>query len=64
VKLTWFAQPYLKKTVLSKPVFYVALAAGAVIDFFANLSPFMCSRIWCFWVGGFEQIEFKFTVKK
>ena len=64
VKLTWFAQPYLKKTVLSKPVFYVALAAGTVIDFFANLSPFMCSRIWCFWVGGFEQIEFKFTVKK
>ena len=64
VKLTWFAQPYLKKTVLSNPVFYAASAAGAIFDIFAYLSPFICSRIWCFWVGGFEQIEFKFTVKK
>lgn len=64
VLLTWFAQPYLKKTVLSKPTFYVASFAGKIIDFFASLSPFICSRLWCFWVGGFEQVEFRFKVVK
>lgn len=31
-----------------------------VISGAANLSPNFCSRIWCFWVGGFEEIEFQF----
>lgn len=35
-----------------------------VINFFANLSPKACSRLWCFWVGGFEEIEFVFINKK
>lgn len=34
------------------------------INFLANLNPKFCSRIWCFWVGGFEEIEFKFICKK
>ena len=33
---------------------------GVVIDFFANLSPMFCSRVWCYIVGGFEEIEFDF----
>ena len=64
VKLTWFAQPYLKKSVLSPPVFYLASTIGWVLDGLARLSPFICSRLWCFWVGGFEQVEFEFRVKK
>lgn len=64
LKLRWFAQPYLKKTVLPGPVYYAAVAAGAFIDLLANLSPFFCSRLWCFWVGGFEEIEFVFKVRK
>ncbi|HSH66782.1 MAG TPA: methyltransferase domain-containing protein [Bacteroidia bacterium] len=64
LKLTWFAQPYFKKTVLSRPQFYTAFFLGKVFDFFANLSPFACSRLWCFWVGGFEEVEFNFIVKK
>lgn len=64
MKLHWFAQPYLKKTVLSKPVYYFSFLLGKLISFFANLSPIVCSRIWCFWVGGFEEIEFEFIVKK
>ncbi len=64
VTLRWFAQPYLKKTVLSPPVFWVARSLGAVWSFFANLSPFLCSRLWCFWVGGFEEVEFRLRVKK
>ncbi|MGD8367389.1 MAG: methyltransferase domain-containing protein [Desulfobacterales bacterium] len=63
-RLRWFAQPYLKKTVVSAPVFHLARAAGAVLDFLANLSPYACSRLWCFWVGGFEEVAFEFKVVK
>lgn len=64
MKFSWFAQPYLKKTVLSFTSFFIANLIGKILDFFANLSPFACSRIWCFLVGGFEEIEFHFRVKK
>ncbi len=64
MKLSWFAQEYLKKTVLPYPLFLIAKFIGKIIDFFANLSPFLCSRFWCFLVGGFEEIEFHFRVKK
>lgn len=33
---------------------------NAVITPLANLSPGLCSRLWCYWVGGFEQIEYVF----
>lgn len=64
VKLKWFAQPYLKKSVLPRWQYSCASGLGKVLDLFANLSPFACSRIWCFWVGGFEEIEFVLRVKK
>lgn len=64
LKLKWFAQPYLKKTVLSQPVYFLAYTMGVILDFAANLSPSICSRLWCFIVGGFEEIEFIFTCKK
>ncbi|MCK4318943.1 class I SAM-dependent methyltransferase [Candidatus Micrarchaeota archaeon] len=60
IKFTWNAQPYLKKTLFPFYIYYPTRAIGIVIDFFANLSPMICSRIWCFWVGGFEEIEFIF----
>jgi len=34
---------------------------GGVMNFLANLSPLACSRLWCFWVGGFEEIEYHFV---
>ena len=64
MRLTWFAQPYMKKSVLSAPLVFLGQALGIVIDFFANLSPWLCSRLWCYWVGGFEEIEFIFRVNK
>jgi SAM-dependent methyltransferase len=64
MRLHWFAQPYLKKTVMSRPLFYTARAVGKIIDLFANLSPFLTSRLWSYWVGGFEEIEFHFRVIK
>ena len=63
-RLRWFAQPYLKKLMLPTPLFLMGKGMGAVIDFFANLSPWLCSRLWCYWVGGFEEIEFVFRVDK
>lgn len=30
-----------------------------ILSFLANLSPQFCSRIWCHWVGGFDEIEFQ-----
>lgn len=64
VKLIWFAQPYFKKKVLSPINYYGAKTLGIFFDFLANISPFLCSRLWCFWVGGFEEVEFHFTIKK
>jgi SAM-dependent methyltransferase len=59
-KLSWFSQPYLKKSTLSTMAYYIGYSMGFVFDIFANLSPAACSRLWCFWVGGFEEIEFIF----
>lgn len=63
-RFRWFAQLYLKKTALPAKFYYPALMAGKIIDFFANLSPFFCSRVWCYWVGGFEEVEFIFVKKQ
>ncbi len=37
--------------------------ASTIISWCANLSPALASRIWCFWVGGFDEIEFVFKKK-
>ncbi len=37
---------------------------GIIISFFANLSPRFCERIWCYTVGGFEEMQFKVRVQK
>jgi SAM-dependent methyltransferase len=60
VKLHWFAQPYLKRSVLNLPLFLAGKAIGSLINVLANLWPIFCSRIWCYYVGGFEEIEFVF----
>lgn len=64
IKMTWFAQKYLKKKTISKTMYSLALIFDKIFSFLANLSPTFCSRFWCFWVGGFEEIEFKLIVKK
>ncbi|NKB25530.1 MAG: methyltransferase domain-containing protein [Kiritimatiellae bacterium] len=64
MKLRWFAQPYLKKKIMPLPIFYIMQLWGWVIDTLANISPFICSRIWCYWVGGFEEILFHFVPVK
>tara|TARA_B100001964_G_C14186148_1_gene578728 strand:- start:647 stop:1228 length:582 start_codon:yes stop_codon:yes gene_type:complete len=61
MKLHWFAQPLLKKSELSPFQYQAGHILGKIINFFSNLSPYFCSRVWCFWVGGMEEIEFIFT---
>ena len=63
-KLRWFAQPYLKKKHFSPSIFFVLSTLGRVFDLLAQASPALCSRLWCYWVGGFEEIEFIFRTKK
>jgi SAM-dependent methyltransferase len=60
VTLRWFAQPDLKRGTLGALTFAVATTLGAVVDATARLSPYFASRVWCFWVGGFEEVEFVF----
>ncbi|MCS6790245.1 MAG: class I SAM-dependent methyltransferase [Bacteroidia bacterium] len=64
LRLHWFAQPYLKKMVMPRAVYYLGRILGGLIDFWANLSPMIASRMWCFWVGGFEEVFFEFEVVK
>lgn len=60
-RLTWFAQKALKKQVLSRPAYYAGLLLGALFDLIGNLDHFFTSRLFCYWVGGFEEIEFVFV---
>jgi SAM-dependent methyltransferase len=60
IELHWFCQLALKKKTLSSYQYLMGRTLGKIFDFFANLSPYACSRIWCFWVGGFEEVEFIF----
>ena len=57
-RLVWFAQPYMKKISMNRFQYNSGYYIGKFIDFFANLSPMICSRFWCFYVGGFDEINF------
>lgn len=63
-ELHWFAQKYLMKKILFPWLYHLLSGIGRLLDLFANLSPLFCSRMWCFWVGGFYEIEFVFEKPK
>jgi SAM-dependent methyltransferase len=64
LRLSWFAQKSLKRETLPRFFYFMGSGLGLILSFLANVSPVLCSRVWCFWVGGFEEIEFQFVVKK
>ncbi len=64
MRLSWFAQKTLKRETLPRLSYLTGYGVGSVLSFLANAWPDLCSRLWCFWVGGFEEIEFQFVVKK
>jgi len=59
-KFHWFAQKHLMKKVFKPWLYYLLSIIGEILDALANLSPIFCSRVWCYWVGGFYEIEFVF----
>lgn len=65
MKLHWAAFTHLLPYYgYGKIIIGIIKFLSAIFSALANLSPNFCSRIWCFWVGGFEEIEFKFICKK
>jgi len=64
ISMNWFAQKYFKRSSLPTLYYFFGSTVSFVLNPIANLSPMFCSRIWCFWVGGFEEIEFRLRVKK
>ena len=62
VKLSWIRFPYVHK--FSKPVDLLLRALNHIFSAAANVSPIFCERVWCYWVGGFEAMEFELKVVK
>ena len=59
-RLKWFGQPKFKKEHLSSFSFYAGKTIGYIIDFVGNINHYFSSRLLCYWVGGFDEIEFVF----
>jgi len=60
MRLRWNAQRYLKPWVASTLSRTLARVLGVVIDALANRAPMAFSRLFAYWVGGFEEIELRF----
>ncbi|MFH0876447.1 MAG: methyltransferase domain-containing protein [archaeon] len=56
IKLKWMRNPKLRN--------FIVRGINAAINYLANLNIGFCQRVWCYWVGGFEEIEFRVNVKK
>lgn len=62
MKLHWLGQKPFKKEFFGL-MYYPLRFLDIIYNFLANISPSFCSRFWCYWVGGFEEIEFTFVKK-
>lgn len=60
ISLFWLRN---RKDYLVGRIFFVRML-NTIINFFANLNVRMAERIWCYWVGGFEEIYFKVRISK
>ena len=65
LRLRWFVYADLLRTLgYSYLTIGVLNLLDAIITLGANLSPAFATRIWCFWVGGFDEIEMQFICVK
>ena len=62
-KLIWFGQAEYKNIYLNSFSYYSGKYLGYIFDFLGNLNHYFTSRILCFWVGGYDEIEFIFEKK-
>lgn len=60
MRLDWAVRFDVYRMVVPSWQVSIIQVINALITPLANLSPGFCSRIWCYWVGGFEQIEYIF----
>lgn len=60
LRLDWAIRFDIYEMVVPKWQVAILKILNSIITPLANLSPGFCSRIWCYWVGGFEQIEYIF----
>ncbi len=61
MRLHWLAFFHLLPSMGYGPLSIGILkVCNVCISGLANLSPAFASRIWCFWVGGFDEIDFTF----
>lgn len=58
MKLTYFIRWDLKGARVKPWQLPLLKLLNSVVNMFANAQPYFCSRFWCYWVGGFEEIEF------
>ena len=65
MKLHWLGNVHLLKYINISPLQVSILKTlNTFFSFLANLNIYACSRFWVYWVGGFDEIEFKFECKK
>jgi len=65
MRLQWLAFFHLMPALgYGQSTITILRGVNKIISFLANISPAFTSRIWCFWVGGFDEIEFTFTCTK
>lgn len=65
VELHWMAFFHLMRNIgIPKSTILVLRVVNAIMNFLAALAPRFCARVWCFAVGGFEEIEFEFICEK
>lgn len=57
IKITWFTFPYGRKTF--PLVLWIAIPLNKVISFLINLGPMLFEHLWCYWVGGAREVEWK-----
>jgi SAM-dependent methyltransferase len=61
LKLHWLAFFHLLPALgYGKVTITILRGIHTIISWLANISSAFTSRIWCFWVGGFDEIEFIF----
>ncbi len=63
--MRWNAFPHILKSMgYSRFARAIVTSIDAVFSALANVNIHFASRVWCFWVGGFDEIDFVFKCKK
>ena len=65
IRLKWsppFKEGFVTET--TEKCSFLIKVFDEIFTFLANINVDICERIWCYWVGGFGEIEFKVRVVK